>query len=136
MEADPRIAKFEEGLKEMAKKEEIKEAKEAAKKKKIEENPNGAVKASADAVAKWDDEQDKYAEERAAFEAAKAAKLAKEKADETKRIRILAKATSSDEEYIGSLPQHHFQANHVYDKVCNKGGCYGSRSLDGPGTGV
>jgi len=23
--------------------------------------------------------------------------------------------------------------NHVYDKVCSKGGCYGSKPLDGPG---
>ena len=40
MEADPRIAKFEEGLKEMAKKEEIKEAKAEAKARKLDENPN------------------------------------------------------------------------------------------------
>ena len=45
MEADPRIAKFEENLKEMAKKEEIAEAKEAEKKKKLEANPNTAIKA-------------------------------------------------------------------------------------------
>lgn len=40
MEADPRIAKFEEGLKEMAKKEDIKEAKAEAKARKLDENPN------------------------------------------------------------------------------------------------
>jgi len=40
MEADPRIAKFEEGLKEMAKKEDIAEAKAEAKARKLDENPN------------------------------------------------------------------------------------------------
>jgi hypothetical protein len=53
---------------------------------------------------KFDQENDKYAEERAAFEANKAAKLAAEKAAETKRIRILAKANSNDEDYVGNLP--------------------------------
>ena len=108
MEANPNIAKFEEGLKEMAKKEEIAEAKAEAKKRKLDENPNQAIKAQKDALAKYDAENDKYAEERRIFEAKKAAKLAKEKAEETKRIRILAKANSNDEDYIGNLPQHHF----------------------------
>ena len=45
MEANPNIAKFEEGLKEMAKKEEIAEAKAEAKKRKLDENPNQAIKA-------------------------------------------------------------------------------------------
>lgn len=98
------IAKFEEGLKVMAVKEEIAEAKKVAKQRKIEENPNQAVKAAADAVRKYDEDNDKYAVERAAFEAKKAAKLAAEKAAETKRIRILAKANSNDEDYVGSLP--------------------------------
>ena len=40
MEADPRIAKFEEGLKEMAKKEDIAEAKAEAKARKLDENLN------------------------------------------------------------------------------------------------
>jgi hypothetical protein len=45
MEPDPRLAKFDEGIKEMAKKEEIAEAKAVAEKKKLEANPNSAIKA-------------------------------------------------------------------------------------------
>ena len=45
MEPDARLAKFEEGLKEMAKQEEVKEAKALAEQKKVEANPNLAIKA-------------------------------------------------------------------------------------------
>ena len=88
----------------MAAEEEEKEEKLEAKKKALELNVNPGIKAAEERAAKFDDEKDKYAEERAAFEAKKAAKLAKEKALETQRIQVMSRANSDNEDYIASLP--------------------------------
>ena len=62
----------------------------------------------------------------------KAEEEAKAQALHTQKIRVLARANSDGEDYIASLPQHHFMTGHVYDKVCAKGGCYGSKPVLGP----
>jgi len=124
---DPRMKAFDEGVKKMAAEEEEKEEKLEAKKKALELNVNPGIKAAEERAAKFDDEKDKYAEERAAFEAKKAAKLAKEKALETQRIQVMSRSNSDNEDYIASLPQHHFNSAHVYDRPCAAGGCFGSK---------
>jgi len=101
---DPKMAAFNEGIKEMAKKEEEKEEQEEFKKEALKLNANPGIKASEERVAHFDDVVDKYKEERAAFEAKKAEKLAAEKALETKRIKVMSSKNSDIEDYIGSLP--------------------------------
>jgi len=56
VEEDPRKKAFDEGIKEMAKKEEEKEKKEEAKAEALKLNANPGIKAAADKQKKFDDE--------------------------------------------------------------------------------
>lgn len=111
---DPKAAKSKEVLDGIKKEEEAKEKAEEEKEKNGEKNRG--IKASEEREAVYRMNWTQAEEERLRLEAEKNAKLQAEWEKKWANIKEGAKG-KTDEDYIGELPNHHFEANHKYDYV-------------------